>query len=66
MANIIDHEKEHECPIYNKIIDPDLCYDIAMCMNGMFKVESVSELAEVKDIEAARTKCNGCPYSDME
>ena len=62
----IDHESEHMCPVYGKVIDPDLCYDSDMCLLGFFKVESTREPNEVPDIEEARMLCRACDYSNME
>ena len=53
------------CPVYQKVIDSDLCYDSMMCLTGMFKISSTSELSEVKDIEAARQICKDCKYSEL-
>lgn len=30
----IDHEVEHMCPVYQRVISPDLCYDSTMCLTG--------------------------------
>ena len=62
---VIDHDKEHECPVYGKVIDPDLCYDSAICLMGCVKVGALAELGPIKDIENARKICRECPYSDM-
>lgn len=63
--SIIDHEVEHMCPVYQRVISPDLCYDSTMCLTGMFKIESTKELDEVENIEKARIICKKCFYSDM-
>ena len=62
---VIDHDKEHECPVYGKVINPDLCYDSAICLMGLVKVEALAELRPIKDIENARKICRECPYCDM-
>ena len=62
---MIDHEKEHYCPVYGTVIDPEMCYENWMCLIGLIKVEALLELREIKDIEGARSKCRACPYSDM-
>lgn len=62
---MLDYESEHFCPVYNEIIDPDLCYDSLMCLCGMFKVSSTKELTTVADIETARKICRACPYSNL-
>lgn len=61
----IDYDSDHMCPVYGNVINPDLCYDSLMCLNGSFKVESVKELDSVEDIEAARKTCRKCPYSNL-
>lgn len=61
----LDYIQEHYCPVYKKKIDPDLCYDSLMCLNGCFKVSSTKELTEIKDIDEARKICQGCPYSEL-
>ena len=62
--NEINYDKEHYCPVYGKVVHPDLCYDSMMCLHRFFKVSSVEELSRVKDIEAAREKCQMCKYSE--
>lgn len=63
--NKLDYTKEHYCPVYQREIDSDLCYDSLMCLNGYFKISSTKELNEVKDIKEARKICSECPYSEM-
>ena len=67
MASNLTPYDDRKCPIYDKIIDGELCYETAMCMQGMFKLSSVPEANEiVLDEKTARETCNHCPYSDME
>ena len=66
MKNKVNHEEEHMCPVYGEIISPDLCYDSAMCLTGLFRIESTKELDDVPNIEEARKICKACDYSDME
>lgn len=47
----IDHEVEHMCPVYQRVISPDYGYDSTMCLTGMFKVESTKVLDKVENIE---------------
>ena len=65
MSKGLDYTKPHFCPVYGREIDPDLCYESLECLAGMFKISSVPELAEVKDIEAARKQCKRCEYSEL-
>ena len=62
---IVDYEKEHYCPVYDKVINPDLCYDSLMCLGKFFKVSSLKELSEIEDIEKARKICEQCVYSKL-
>lgn len=61
----LDYEADHFCPAYGKVIDAVLCYDSLMCLNRYIKVSATPELSEIKDIEAARKRCEACPYSDL-
>ena len=65
MAKKIDYENPHFCLVYGREIDPDLCYESLLCLGGMFKISSVPELDEVKDIEEAKKQCKGCVYSKL-
>ncbi len=62
---MLDYREDHYCPVYDKVISADLCYDSLFCLNKMFKVSSTKELLEIKDIDQAREKCKACPYSDL-
>jgi len=63
---LLDYEADHYCRVYRKVIDSDLCYESLMALGKMFKTDSVPELKAVEDIEAARSICVGCVYSDLE
>lgn len=65
MSNDVNYEIDHYCPVYNKIIDADLCYDSMMCLNRSFKISSTKELSAIKDIEAAREICIKCKYAGL-
>ena len=65
MSDDLNYDKDHMCPVYGRIIDPDLCYESLMCLNRAFKTSSVHELSEVGDIEAARKICRECEYSKL-
>lgn len=62
---MLDYEADHYCPVYERIISPDLCYDSLMCLNGTFKISSTEELSAVNDIENARKQCSKCKYSEL-
>jgi hypothetical protein len=67
MANDLTPYDDRECPIYGKVIDGELCYETAMCMQGIFKLSSVLEAKNiVMDSETARRVCNGCEYADVD
>ena len=67
MTSNLTPYNDRNCPIYDKIIDGELCYETAMCMQGFFKISSVPESNEIIfNLEQARKICNKCPYSDME
>lgn len=56
-----------KCPLYDKEIDTELCYETALCMLGYFKLSSVPEIKSITlDMSEAKEICNKCPYSDME
>ena len=61
---MLDYSIDHYCPVYQKEITPDLCYDSMCCLSSFFKISSTKELDEVKDIESARALCKECPYND--
>ena len=60
----VDYEADHYCPVYDRIINSDLCYDSMMWLHRFFKVSSVKELSQVEDIDKARMKCEKCKYSE--
>ena len=49
----LDFENPHYCPVYDKVIDIDLCYETLMCLNRSFKISSVKELNDIEDIDNA-------------
>lgn len=57
--------KEHNCPAYNKVIDPDLCYESMMVLCVAIKPQALPEIKEIVNLEQARKKCLKCPYSDQ-
>ncbi len=65
ISSKLDYNADHMCPVYKRIIDPNLCYDSLMCLNRYFAVSSTPELSEVKDIEEARKICGKCEYSKL-
>lgn len=63
--NDIDHNEPHYCPVYDREIGVELCYESLCCLARYFKVSSVEELHRIRDIEKARSICKACPYSDL-
>lgn len=67
MPTKLTPQDDRECPIYAKVIDGELCYETAMCMQGLFKLSSLPEADELKKpLDEARKICKGCKYADME
>ena len=62
---MLDHDVDHYCPVYERIVCPDLCYDSLMCLNGTFQISSTEELSAVPDIAKARERCANCQYSEL-
>ena len=47
----MDYISDHYCPAYGKIISSDLCYESLCCLSGEFKISSVKELSDIKDVK---------------
>ena len=65
MSKELNYRADHYCPVYGKVITPDLCYDTLVCLNGSIKIETNDELSRVVDIETAKKRCRNCPYSKL-
>ena len=63
MSEELDYVNPHYCPVYQRTISIDLCFDSLMALGRDVKISSVKELAEIADIEKARITCAECPYS---
>jgi len=67
MANDKTPYDDRKCPVYGKVIDGELCYETAMCMQGLFKISSVAETVDIEmPIDLARKTCRDCKYADMD
>lgn len=67
MASELTPYDDRYCPIYGKVIDGEICYETALCMQGLFKLSSVPESKDIiLEEEQARQTCLACPHSDME
>ena len=62
---MLDYYNDHYCPVYERVISIDLCYDSLCCLKRLYVISSTKELLEVKDIEKAREICAACPYSKL-
>ncbi len=65
LSEDLNYSEPHFCPVYNRNIDINLCYDSLMALKGFFKITTVGELNGIRDIENARQRCERCPYSDL-
>ena len=54
-------DEDRMCPAAGKEISTDICYELWMCLNGMFKVSSVPEVS-IDNAEHARDVCSRCPH----
>ena len=61
----LDYNADRFCPVYNEIIDCDLCYESLMALSRFVTISSVVELHRIENIENARIVCSQCPYSDL-
>ena len=67
MINSITPQNDRRCPIYKKTIDGELCYETAMCMQGLFRLSSVPEAVDIKmQCDEARQICKNCRFSNMD
>lgn len=53
------------CPIAQKEIDSEVCYEVVMCLTSGFSASSVSEV-EFKNDSSTRLLCDSCSYSNLE
>ena len=66
MKNTLTPYDDRMCPIYDKVIDGELCYETALCMQGFFKLSSVPESVYIiYNVDTARKICVDCPHGDM-
>lgn len=60
----MQNKEDRLCPICNKIIDSEICYEIVMCLTAGFNTDSIPEIKFKKD-NKTKDICNNCPYSDL-
>lgn len=53
------------CPIADKEIDSETCYEVVMCLTSGFRPDSVPEIA-FKNDDATKKICDECPYSNLD
>lgn len=53
------------CPIADREITEDVCYEVVMCLTSGFSPSSVPEV-EFENNEKTKRICNGCQYSDWD
>lgn len=53
------------CPLVNRMIGSETCYETVMAVDGLFKLSTVSEM-QITDRESAKRICEKCPYSDLD
>ena len=59
--------EDRMCPIYGKVIAGELCYETALCMQGLFHISSVPESVHIKlKFADAKKVCSECPYGNMD
>lgn len=56
---------DRQCPIANREISAEICYEVVMCLTAGFKASSVPEI-EFENDEETRSTCDACPYSNLE
>lgn len=66
MLNDEEYTADRFCPVFNRTISCDLCYESVLGLSKAMNVSAVPELDEVEDIENARKTCSNCKYSDFE
>lgn len=63
MSNV-DYYEDRDCPVFNRTIDCDLCYECVLALSHQVKISSVPELKELINIEESRIICGNCKYSN--
>lgn len=64
---IIDFEEDRYCPVFNRIIDCEWCYEALLGICHLIRKEAVPELNEIssKDMKKAYELCLKCKYSEL-
>ena len=53
------------CPIAQKEIGSEVCYEVVMCLTSGFSASSVPEI-DFKNDGSTRALCDSCPHSDLD
>ena len=61
-----EYTADRYCPVFERIIDCEWCYECVLGLSRAIKVEAVRELDEIEDIATARKICAECRYSNLE
>ena len=63
----INFEEDRYCPVFNRIIDCEWCYEALLGICRLIKKEAVPELDEISDndMEKAYKLCQKCKYSEL-
>ena len=59
-----NRNEEHFCPLCNKVIDNEVCYEICMCMGGGLKLSSIPEV-DIEKTDGTKEVCFQCEYNDI-
>ncbi len=62
---IPERPDEMLCPLVNRVIGCETCYETIMAVCGLFSLSSVPEMHLTINRESARKICDKCPYSDL-
>lgn len=63
----IDFEEDRYCPVFQRVIDCEWCYESLMGITKLIKKDCVRELDEIKskDMDKALELCKNCKYSEL-
>jgi len=63
----INFEEDRYCPVFNRVIDCEYCYEALLGISGGRKREAVRELDKLSDeeVKKAYSLCKECKYSEL-
>ena len=66
-VNKIDFEEDRYCPVFQRIIACEWCYESLMGISKLIKKDCVRELDKIKkqDMDKALEICKKCKYSEL-